>query len=122
MGAVILFIVLGALLGFLRYNFFPATIFLGDSGSLFVGYILATTAITGSQKGVTTFAIIFPLLIFGLPIADTLLSMIRRYLGALRLLRPYKISIEQKLKTAESMFRPDSRHIHHRLFSWLCLA
>ena len=86
--ALLLLIVLGALIGFLRYNFYPAKIFLGDSGSLVIGYILALTAITGSQKGVTALAIAFPLLVFGLPIADTLLSMVRRYLRGLQMTKP----------------------------------
>lgn len=115
--ALLLFVVLGALVGFLRYNFFPARIFLGDSGSLVVGYLLAVTAITGSQKGVTAFAILFPLLVFGLPIADTILSMIRRYMGGLKLLQPYKGTIQQKLQRVQGMFEPDQRHIHHRLLA-----
>jgi UDP-N-acetylmuramyl pentapeptide phosphotransferase/UDP-N-acetylglucosamine-1-phosphate transferase len=115
--AILLFIVLGALVGFLRYNFFPARIFLGDSGSLVIGYLLAVTAITGSQKGVTAFAIMFPLLVFGFPIVDTVLSMIRRYVGGLRLLQPYKGTIKQKLQPLECMFEPDQGHIHHRLLA-----
>src|SRR5215831_18009831 len=87
--ALLLLILLGALLGFLPYNFNPATIFLGDSGSLVVGYILAVAAITGSQKGATTLAVIIPLLVFGLPILDTLLSMARRFVGGLRVLRAH---------------------------------
>jgi UDP-GlcNAc:undecaprenyl-phosphate/decaprenyl-phosphate GlcNAc-1-phosphate transferase len=80
-------ILLGALLGFLPYNFNPATIFLGDSGSLVIGYVLAVTAITGSRRGAQALAVVIPLLIFGIPIIDTLLSMTRRFVGSLQMLR-----------------------------------
>jgi UDP-GlcNAc:undecaprenyl-phosphate GlcNAc-1-phosphate transferase len=113
--AMLLLILLGALLGFLRYNFNPATIFLGDSGSLFVGYVLAVTAITGSQKGATTMAVVIPLLVFGLPIADTLLSMIRRFIGGVRVVQPEKAALKEKIRGAKRMFQADQRHIHHRL-------
>ena len=113
--AMLLLILLGALLGFLRYNFNPATIFLGDSGSLFVGYVLAVTAITGSQKGATTLAVVTPLLVFGLPIADTLLSMVRRFVGGLRLVQPELVPFKDRILGAKRMFQADQRHIHHRL-------
>jgi len=115
--ALLLIMVLGALVGFLRYNFYPAKIFLGDSGSLVIGYFLALMAITGSQKGVTALAIVFPLLVFGLPIADTLLSMIRRYLRGLEVQEPAKGLIKQKLVSMKRMFEPDQEHIHHRLLA-----
>jgi UDP-GlcNAc:undecaprenyl-phosphate GlcNAc-1-phosphate transferase len=115
--ALLLLIVLGALVGFLRYNFYPAKIFLGDSGSYVIGYLLALTAITGSQKGVTALAIAFPLLVFGLPIADTLLSMVRRYLKDLQMMEPSKGRIKHKLRSLKRMFEPDREHIHHRLLA-----
>src|SRR5215813_12052811 len=90
---LLLLILLGALLGFLPYNFNPASIFLGDSGSLVVGYVLSVTAITGSQKGATTMAVVTPLLVFGLPIMDTLLSMVRRFVGSLRMLESQKATL-----------------------------
>ena len=69
-GAMLLIALLGAVLGFLVYNFHPAKIFMGDSGSLLAGFLLAVTAITGHQKGATTLAVGVPLLIFALPLAD----------------------------------------------------
>jgi len=114
---LLLLILLGALLGFLPYNFNPATIFLGDSGSLVVGYVLAVTAITGSQKGVTTLAVLIPLLVFGLPIVDTLLSMVRRFVGSLRVLRSHKASLKEQIRGAKCMFAADQKHIHHRLLA-----
>ncbi len=113
--AMLLLILLGALLGFLRYNFNPATVFLGDSGSLFVGYILAVTAIRGSQKGATSLAVATPLLIFGLPILDTLLSMVRRFVGGLFIGRAKNLPIRDRILSAKRMFKPDQRHIHHQL-------
>ncbi len=89
----------GALLGFLLYNFNPATIFMGDTGSMFLGFVLASTAITSSQKSSTTVAMLVPIIGLGLPIADTLLAMVRRALRG----RP--------------LFSADKDHIHHRLLA-----
>jgi UDP-GlcNAc:undecaprenyl-phosphate GlcNAc-1-phosphate transferase len=98
-GALLLVALLGALCGFLPYNFNPATIFLGDSGSLVVGYVLAVTAITGLQKGATALAVAVPLLIFALPISETVLSIVRRTRGL----------------GLRHVFAADSGHMHHRL-------
>jgi UDP-GlcNAc:undecaprenyl-phosphate/decaprenyl-phosphate GlcNAc-1-phosphate transferase len=87
----------GALLGFLRFNFSPATIYLGDSGSLFLGFFLASLAIHSSQKSSTLLAIVVPFVAFGLPLMDTTLAVIRRSLSG------------------RSPFSPDQDHIHHRL-------
>jgi UDP-GlcNAc:undecaprenyl-phosphate GlcNAc-1-phosphate transferase len=87
----------GALLGFLRFNFAPATIYLGDSGSLFLGFFLAALAIHSSQKSSTLVALVVPFVAFGLPLMDTTLAVVRRFLSR----RP--------LLTA------DQDHIHHRL-------
>jgi UDP-GlcNAc:undecaprenyl-phosphate GlcNAc-1-phosphate transferase len=114
---LLLLILLGALLGFLRYNFNPATIFLGDSGSLVIGYVLAATALSGTQKSVTTLAVVVPLLVFGLPIADTLLSMTRRFLSSLHLLQSSKARLKDRLLCTKAMFEADKRHIHHRLLA-----
>ena len=114
---LLLLILLGALLGFLPYNFNPASIFLGDSGSLVVGYVLSVTAITGSQKGATTLAVVTPLLVFGLPIVDTLLSMVRRFVGSLRMLESQKATLQEQMGRAKRMFEADQRHIHHRLLA-----
>lgn len=87
----------GAILGFLRYNFFPARLFLGDSGSLFLGFNVAVLAVLGLLKGVTLLAFIIPILVLGVPIADTFYAVCRRFLAR----RP--------------IFAPDKSHIHHRL-------
>src|SRR5213594_881261 len=115
--AMLVVILVGALAGFLRYNFNPAKIFLGDSGSLVVGYVLAVTAITGSQKGATALGVVVPLLVFGLPILDTLLSMVRRFVGGLKMIQPYKASLKQRVLAAKRMFEADQGHIHHRLIA-----
>lgn len=98
-GGLLLVALLGALCGFLPYNFNPATIFLGDSGSLVVGYVLAVTAITGLQKGATALAVAVPLLIFALPLAETMLSVVRRTRG----------------RGLRHVFAADRGHLHHRL-------
>src|SRR5215471_6866377 len=87
----------GAILGFLRFNFNPATIFLGDSGSLFIGFLLSALALDGAQKAPTIVAIAIPIVSFGLPILETVLSVIRRLISG----RP--------------VFTADREHIHHKL-------
>src|SRR5580693_5950555 len=87
----------GAILGFLRYNFNPATIFLGDSGSLFIGFVLSALALEGAQKAPTIVAVAIPVVSFGLPILETSLSVIRRLISG----RP--------------VFTADREHIHHKL-------
>jgi UDP-GlcNAc:undecaprenyl-phosphate GlcNAc-1-phosphate transferase len=115
--ALLLVILIGALVGFLFYNFNPATIFLGDSGSLVIGYILAVTAVAGSQRQATGLAVLIPLLVFGLPIVDTLLSMLRRFVAGTKFIQPYKDPIKSKLRSINNMFEPDRSHIHHRLLA-----
>jgi UDP-GlcNAc:undecaprenyl-phosphate GlcNAc-1-phosphate transferase len=87
----------GALLGFLFFNFNPARIFMGDTGSLFLGFILACFSITTSSKGPTTVALVVPALALGLPIMDTMLAMGRR------------------IQAGRSPFSSDREHIHHKL-------
>ncbi len=106
----------GSVLGFLRYNFRPATIFLGDSGSLFLGFTLAVMSITAAYKVSTTASILIPLLAFGLPIMDTALAMVRRLLRTTRM-----VDTNEKGKLrffyfrGQSMFEADRDHVHHRL-------
>ncbi len=95
--AVLMLALSGSLTGFLIFNFNPARIFLGDCGSLFLGFVLATSSVLTSHKATTVVALAVPVLALGVPIFDTLLSMVRRLLGR------------------RSMFAPDREHIHHRL-------
>ncbi len=94
----------GAILGFLIFNFNPASIFMGDTGSMFLGYVLAVSSVVTSTKSGTAVAMLVPVISLGLPIMDTLLSMVRRALIG----RP--------------MFSADKEHIHHRLMSRLELS
>src|ERR1051325_7480178 len=75
---VMAIVICGALAGFLRYNFNPASIFLGDSGALFVGFLLASLSLLGAQKATTAIAVITPILAFGLPVVDTTVTMAHR--------------------------------------------
>ncbi|MCG6533983.1 MAG: hypothetical protein L7F78_04695 [Syntrophales bacterium LBB04] len=100
----------GSILGFLRYNFHPASIFLGDSGSLFLGYCLSIISIEGSYKGPTILGIMVPILALGLPIIDTLLAMVRRFFKSLRL-----VNSTNSHYRLLGMFQADRDHIHHRL-------
>jgi len=110
--AIVALAITGAVLGFLRYNFNPAKIFLGDSGSLFLGFTIAVLSMQSSTKGTTAFAILVPVIALGLPIMETLLSMVRRLL---RGLLPSERHVESFLKKLDAIFLPDNAHIHHRL-------
>ncbi len=115
--ALVLIVVLGALLGFLPHNFNPARMYLGDSGSLLIGYVLAVTAILGTQKTATALAVIVPLMVLGLPILDTLFSMVRRFKGS-----PASTSDEHHAppswtRAFTRMFEADQGHFHHRLMA-----
>jgi len=89
----------GAVFGFLFYNFNPASIFMGDTGSMFLGFVLATSSLKTGQKSSTAVAVVIPLITLGLPILDTVLAMGRRAIRG----RP--------------IFQADKEHIHHRLLS-----
>lgn len=115
--AAVLCVLLGALLGFLPSNFNPAKIFLGDSGSLVLGYLLAVMVITGSQKYATAPAVIIPLLTLGIPIIDTLLSMVRRMLGRGNGQAGALASWKSGLVALKQVFMADRDHIHHRLMA-----
>ncbi|PAP77912.1 glycosyltransferase family 4 protein [Rubrivirga marina] len=87
----------GALFGFLRYNFNPASIFMGDSGSLFLGYVLAAYALRGTSHPHPVLALMIPAVIMGIPVLDTGVSILRRRM------------------TGKPLFSADRDHIHHRL-------
>lgn len=90
-------ILVGAIAGFLRYNFNPATIFLGDCGSLLIGFLLSAIGLAGSEKSPTLVAVAIPLVSLGLPILDVAIAVLRRLLSGRRL------------------FSADREHIHHKL-------
>ena len=100
-GAPLLFVVAtamaGGLLAFLRFNFPPARIYMGDGGAYFLGFLIGAMTIANSHKGTVLAALIAPVIALGLPIIDTALAIIRRGLKGLPL------------------FRADRKHIHHRL-------
>jgi UDP-GlcNAc:undecaprenyl-phosphate GlcNAc-1-phosphate transferase len=87
----------GALLGFLFFNFPPARVFMGDSGSMFLGYIIGGISIMGLLKTATILGLVFPLLVLGMPVTDLTFAIIRRKLRG------------------QSMATADRGHLHHRL-------
>jgi UDP-GlcNAc:undecaprenyl-phosphate/decaprenyl-phosphate GlcNAc-1-phosphate transferase len=117
--SLILTALCGALLGFLYHNFFPARIFLGDSGSLLIGFLLAVTAIDSSSKSATVAAIIFPLLCLGLPLSEVVFTTLRRALRSVRVVRldTQNQRYEFSLFGRPALFTADRDHIHHRLLS-----
>ena len=95
--AIIMLALLGSLSGFLFFNFNPAKIFMGDCGSLFLGFTIASSSVLCSMKSSALVGIALPILALGIPIFDTLFCMLRRFLERRR------------------VFAPDRRHFHHML-------
>ena len=96
--AIITFIMLGSTLGFLCHNFNPAKIFMGDTGSMFLGYVIAVIALLGF-KNVTLTTLLAPICLLAIPIMDTLFAMLRRIINK------------------KSIFEPDRQHLHHQLLN-----
>ncbi len=96
--AVITFVMLGATLGFLCHNFNPAKIFMGDSGSMFLGYIIAVIALLGF-KNVTLTTLLVPICLLAIPIMDTLFAILRRLINK------------------KPIGEPDKQHLHHQLLN-----
>lgn len=90
----------GALVGFLPYNFAPAKTFIGDTGSNFLGFMLAVVSILGVAKTYTAAVIVLPVIVLGLPIFDVIFAIIRRL---------------AKGKSIKAVFKPDKGHLHHKL-------
>ncbi len=91
------FVLAGAILGFLKYNYNPASVFMGDTGSLLLGYLLATVALWESQKTTSLVTLLVPIVATALPILDTILAFFRRIIKG------------------KHPFKPDKKHLHHRL-------
>jgi UDP-GlcNAc:undecaprenyl-phosphate GlcNAc-1-phosphate transferase len=94
--AVLAAIVCGACLGFLRHNFYPARIFMGDSGALLLGYTLATISVQGLLKTAALATLVLPLLVLAVPVLDT------------------SFVVAKRLKSGQPVYMPDARHLHHR--------
>ena len=94
--AILSAIVAGACFGFLRHNFYPARIFMGDSGAMLLGFILATLSVQGLLKTAATVALFFPLLVLAIPIVDTSFVLAKR------------------LKYRRPLYEADRTHLHHR--------
>jgi UDP-GlcNAc:undecaprenyl-phosphate/decaprenyl-phosphate GlcNAc-1-phosphate transferase len=90
---------IGSNIGFLFHNFHPAKIYMGDSGSLFLGYAVAVISMMGLFKNVTIFSFIIPIIVLGVPIFDTIFAIIRR------------------LQNKEPIMMPDKKHIHYQLLA-----
>jgi UDP-GlcNAc:undecaprenyl-phosphate GlcNAc-1-phosphate transferase len=97
--AILSAIVAGACLGFLRHNFFPARIFMGDSGALCLGFVLASVSIQGLLKTASTVVLLLPLLVLAVPILDTSFVVARR------------------LKHNRPIYAADQSHLHHRFLN-----
>lgn len=92
-------ILAASIIGFLRYNFHPASIFLGDSGSMLLGFSLGAISVMGLTKSATAISVIIPLVVMGIPLLDTLLAIVRRY------------------QDHRPIFQPDREHLHHQLLA-----
>lgn len=96
--AILIFSLIAAIVGFYPYNFYPATIYLGDTGALFLGFMIAVFSLQG-LKNATFISVMTPMFILGVPITDTVYAMIRRFFNK------------------QSISSPDKMHLHHRLLS-----
>jgi UDP-GlcNAc:undecaprenyl-phosphate GlcNAc-1-phosphate transferase len=94
--AVLAAIVFGACLGFLRHNFYPARIFMGDSGALLLGYTLATISVQGLLKTAALATLVLPLLVLAVPVLDT------------------SFVVAKRLRSGQPIYVADARHLHHR--------
>ncbi len=99
--AILSLILAAAIFGFLPFNFYPAKIFMGDAGSMFLGFTLSVLAVIGLTKSATIMSVFIPIIILGIPILDTLTAIIRRYLNG------------------KPIFQADREHLHHQL---LCVG
>ena len=97
--AVVTAALAGAAFGFLFFNFNPAKIFMGDTGSMFLGFMLSGISVVGVMKSAALIALVVPILALGLPIFDTTFAIVRRWLAG------------------EPIMKPDKGHLHHRLLS-----
>lgn len=97
--AILMAALAGSALGFLQHNFNPAKIFMGDTGSMFLGYMLAAVSVIGTVKSAATIALVVPIVALGLPIMDTAFAILRRY------------------SSGKPIFKPDKGHLHHRLLA-----
>ncbi|MDN6626459.1 MAG: undecaprenyl/decaprenyl-phosphate alpha-N-acetylglucosaminyl 1-phosphate transferase [Pisciglobus halotolerans] len=96
---IMIFVLVGSIAGFLPYNFYPASIFLGDTGALFIGFMISLLSLQG-LKNATLITFIIPIIILGIPITDTLYAIIRRKMN------------RQPISSADKL------HIHHRLMTF----
>ena len=94
--AILSAVIAGACIGFLRHNFFPARIFMGDSGALVLGYTLATVAVAGLLKTASTVVLFMPLLVLAVPIIDT------------------SFVVAKRMKYGRPVYAADRSHLHHR--------
>ena len=94
--AILAAIVCGACLGFLRHNFYPARIFMGDSGALLLGYTLATISVEGLLKTAALATLVLPLLVLAVPVLDT------------------SFVVAKRLRSGQPIYVADARHLHHR--------
>lgn len=97
--ALLTFMLAGACMGFLPFNFNPARLFMGDTGSLFLGFVLSAISIDGVIKGATALTMVVPILAMGLPIMDTTLAILRR------------------IACGRPIMEADKNHLHHKLLS-----
>lgn len=107
----------GACLGFLIFNFSPARIFLGDSGSLFLGFMLACLSTQGTSKRSAAIIMFGPPLILALPMADTCLAILRRLFASPSPLTLDQIHPRSLMQRFKQVFNADQEHIHHALLT-----
>ncbi len=108
--ALVLGVTIAALAGFLRYNFHPARIFLGDAGSMLIGFFIASAGASTVGRNAVVSGLMLPLLLAGVPLFDVFLAVWRRVARRIAASRPGQAAIR--------VFDPDRHHLHHRLLGW----
>lgn len=103
---IVMLILAGSCLGFLRYNFYPAKIFLGDVGSTFIGFVFAVTGLSSIDRAATATSLLVPVLAVGVPVFDVVLAVWRRVVR--KLLNPQN----------KGIMEGDQDHLHHRLYRY----
>jgi UDP-N-acetylmuramyl pentapeptide phosphotransferase/UDP-N-acetylglucosamine-1-phosphate transferase len=102
-----------ACLGFLRYNFHPARIFLGDSGSMFIGFMFAIIGITATSRAASFSSVLIPVLAAGVPFFDVVLAIWRRYTAGVLM----KLRLPSSRQPAPGIMDADTEHLHHRILA-----
>lgn len=110
LNSIMILLLAASIGGFLWFNFYPARIFMGDMGSMFLGYFFAVIGIIASNKIATTTAVFIPIVVLGVPFFDMFLAVWRRSMKKI-------LNNQEKISNHDNIMSADCEHLHHRIFS-----